>query len=131
MYFSDSTAEDFADYEIEMRTDPRICKIFGLQILPGKSTIQRGLAQTKMDLLRTINSILLQDWMKRKLNIILDASGIRIVGRSIWYSIRTKSQFPDENVIKFTLLFAVLFMSFLIGLSQKEKDMTLLFSKDC
>jgi hypothetical protein len=80
----------YADYEIEMRSDPRICKILNLQILPGKSTIQRSMAKTKMDLLRTINSILLQDWMKRRLNILLDASGIRIIGRSIWFSLRAK-----------------------------------------
>jgi hypothetical protein len=80
----------YADYEIEMRTDLRICKLLGLQILPGKSTIQRCLAQTKMDMLRTINSILLQDWMERKLNILLDASGIRIVGRSVWFSLKAK-----------------------------------------
>lgn len=80
----------YADYEIEMRTDQRICKILGLQILPGKSTIQRCLAQTKMEMLRIINFILLEDWMKRKLNILLDASGIRIVGRSVWFSLRAK-----------------------------------------
>jgi len=80
----------YADYEIEMREDIRICKIFGLEILPGKSTIQRCMAQTKMEMLRTINSILLQDWTRRRLNILLDASGIRIVGRSVWFSLRTK-----------------------------------------
>ena len=80
----------YADYEIEMRADQRICKILGLQILPRKSTIQRCLAQTKMEMLRTINFILLEDWMKRKLNILLDASGIRIVGRSVWFSLRAK-----------------------------------------
>ena len=80
----------YADYEIEMRTDMRLCGLLGMKILPGKSTIQRGLARTKMDLLRAINSVLLEDWMKRKLNILLDASGIRIVGRSIWFSLRAK-----------------------------------------
>ena len=90
----------YADYEIEMRQDPRICKFLGLQILPGKSTIQRCLAQTKMDLLRAINSILLQDWMKRKLNIILDASGIRIVGRSVWFSLRVKRKISRRECDK-------------------------------
>src|SRR3989338_4342710 len=33
----------YGDYEIEMRTDQRICSILGVQILPGKSTIQRGM----------------------------------------------------------------------------------------
>src|SRR3990172_280656 len=41
----------YADYEIEMRTDPRICKAFDMAILPGKSTIQRGMELLNMDLL--------------------------------------------------------------------------------
>jgi hypothetical protein len=90
----------YADNEIEMRRDSRICKLLGLRILPGKSTVQRGLAQTKMDLLRTINSILLEDWMKRKLNILLDASGIRIVGRSIWFSLRAKRSISQRECDK-------------------------------
>jgi hypothetical protein len=80
----------YADYEIEMRTDSRICNIFGLQILPGKSTLQRGMKNFNMNLLRKFNHILIQDWINRKLNILIDASGIRIIGRSIWYSLRIK-----------------------------------------
>lgn len=80
----------YADYEIEMRTDSRICKALGLQILPGKSTIQRGMTNLKMNLLREFNRALIQEWVNRKLNILIDASGIRIIGRSIWYSIRAK-----------------------------------------
>lgn len=80
----------YADYEIEMRTDERICRAFELQILPGKSTIQRGMANLKMNLLRELNRILIQEWIDRKLNILIDASGIRIMGRSVWYSLRAK-----------------------------------------
>lgn len=80
----------YADYEIEMRTDPRICSALGMKILPGKSTLQRGMNKMKMDLLREFNRILVQEWTFRKLNILIDASGIRIIGRSIWYSIRSK-----------------------------------------
>lgn len=80
----------YADYEIEMRTDSRICSLLGLQILPGKSTIQRGMQYFSMHFLREFNAVLIQEWIQRKLNIILDASGIRIIGRSIWFSIRVK-----------------------------------------
>jgi hypothetical protein len=41
-------------------------------------------------LLRKIHSLLIEDWILRKCNILLDASGIRIFGRSIWYCIRAK-----------------------------------------
>src|SRR3989344_300192 len=33
----------YADYEIEMRSDLRICNLFGLQILPGKRIIGRSI----------------------------------------------------------------------------------------
>lgn len=80
----------YADYEIEMRTDLRICNLFDLQILPGKSTIQRGLNLLSMKTLIEFNRLMLIDWMNQKLNIMLDASGIKLIGRSIWYSIRIK-----------------------------------------
>ena len=80
----------YADYEIEMRTDQRICNALNLQILPSKSTLQRGMKSFSMNLLREFNQILIQDWINRKLNILIDASGIRIKGRSIWYSLRIK-----------------------------------------
>lgn len=90
----------YADYEIEMRQDPRICKLLNLQILPGKSTIQRYMQNLTMDLLRKINYILIQKWINRKLNISIDASGIRIIGRSIWYSIRIKKDISRRECDK-------------------------------
>jgi len=80
----------YADYEIEMRNDKRIQEILNLVYLPGKSTLQRCLSTIKMDLLRQLNYFLIEKWTERKLNISIDASGIRIIGRSIWYSIRIK-----------------------------------------
>jgi hypothetical protein len=80
----------YADYEIEMRTDTRICSLLGLQILPGKSTIQRGLKLLSIKYLVDFNRLMLVDWMSLKLNLMLDASGIRLIGRSIWYSIKIK-----------------------------------------
>lgn len=80
----------YADYEREMRTDLRICRVLGLRILPGKSTIQRGMSLITIKQLTDFNRIMLADWMDRKLNLMLDSSGIKLIGRSIWYSIRIK-----------------------------------------
>lgn len=82
----------YADYEIEMRTDARICVPLGLKMLPGKSTIQRGMHLFTMELLLQINKNLIHDVIQRKLNILIDASGIRIIGKSIWYLIRIKKK---------------------------------------
>lgn len=90
----------YADYEIETRTDKRICDPLGFAILPGKSTIQRGMNNFTMDLLREFNRILIHEWINRKLNILIDASGIRIVGRSIWYSLRIKKMISRRECDK-------------------------------
>jgi len=81
--------KSYKDYEIEMRSDPRLCSIFGLKLLPSRSTIQRGIEMTSMGMLKFLNQNLVRDFIRNKVNVLLDASGIRIVGRSIWYSIRT------------------------------------------
>ena len=93
----------YADYEIEMRADIRICKILGSQILPGKSTIQRAMQMMNIKILIEFNKLMLGDWMKRKLNLMLDASGIGLIGRSIWYSIKIKKQILRRDCDKIHL----------------------------
>ena len=90
----------YADYEIEMRTDPRICKAFRMKILPGKSTVQRGMELINVNLLREINLLLLRDIVKNRLNIIIDASGIRIFARSIWFCLRIKKRISKRECDK-------------------------------
>jgi len=90
----------YADYEIEMRTDKRVCDPLGFIILPSKSTIQRGMNILTMDLLREFNRLLIQKWINRKLNVLIDASGIRIIGRSIWYYLRIKKKISRRECDK-------------------------------
>lgn len=90
----------YKDYEIEMRSDLRLCKIFGLRLLPSRSTIQRGMEMFTMDLLRKFNFLLVKDHIKKHVDVLLDASGIRIVGRSIWYSIRVKKRISRKECDK-------------------------------
>lgn len=90
----------YADYEIEMRTDPRICKAFGMKILPGKSTIQRGMELLTINLLQQINLLLLKDIVKKQLNILIDSSGIRIFARSIWFCLRIKKEISKRECDK-------------------------------
>lgn len=90
----------YVDYEIEMRTDRRICKAFGMRILPGKSTIQRGIEIITMDLLWQINLLMLKDVMKNKLDILIDSSGIRIFARSIWFCLRINREISKRECDK-------------------------------
>lgn len=87
----------YKDYEIEMRTDPRLCEIFGLNLLPSRSTIQRGMEMCTMDILRKVNYLLIKNHIKKHIDVLLDASGIRLVGRSIWYSIRVKKKISRKE----------------------------------
>lgn len=80
----------YKDYEIETRRDPRLSEIFGLNVLPSRSTVQRGMSMFSMGLLRQFNYMLLAKYLKPRVNALLDASGIRIVGRSIWYSLKVR-----------------------------------------
>jgi hypothetical protein len=90
----------YADYEIEMRTDPRICKAFEMDLLPGKSTLQRGMELLTFDLLQQINLLLLKDVMKKRLNVLIDSSGIRIFARSIWFCLRIKKEISKKDCDK-------------------------------
>ena len=80
----------YEDYERVMRTDKRICNPLGLKILPSKSTIQRAMKFLNFRLIRQFNHKLISCIIKRKLNIIIDSTGMRCIGRSIWYCIRIK-----------------------------------------
>lgn len=92
--------KSYTDYEIEMRTDPRICKAFSMKILPGKSTIQRGMELLNFNLLQQINLLLLKDIVSKKLNVIVDATGIRIFARSIWFCLRIKKEISKKECDK-------------------------------
>ena len=78
----------YEDYERIMRTDNRICSLLKMKILPSKSTIQRAMKLLKISLIMQFNKKLILCIINRKLNIIIDATGIRCIGRSIWYCIR-------------------------------------------
>lgn len=100
----------YADYEIEMRTDQRICRILSLHILPGKSTIQRGMKLLSMKLLYKINLLMLAEIIVGKIDMIIDSSGIRIIGRSIWYCIRIKKEISKRDCDKTHLAVSSQFM---------------------
>jgi len=83
----------YADYEIQMRSDQRILNVLGAKKLPCKSTINNyDLKVFTMSLLTDVNKRLIDAWIKKPVDLALDASGIRIIGRSIWYCIRTKQK---------------------------------------
>ncbi len=88
----------YADYEIEMRTDT------------GKSTIHRGMKLISMKLLYKINLLMLARVIKSKIDLMIDSSGIRIIGRSIWFCLRMKREISKRDCDKTHLAVSSQFM---------------------
>ena len=91
----------YADYETEMRTDKRLQEMLNVGQLPCKSTINSYTQQFfTMNLLSKFNKHLIDAWIKKPVDLLLDASGIRLVGRSIWFCIRTKQKIRKKDCDK-------------------------------
>src|SRR3989339_733092 len=93
----------YSDYEIEIRTNPLIADLLGLRNLPSKSTIHRGMQLLTMKLIRKINFVLIGEHLKRKLNIMLDSSGIRTDKKSSWFCLRIKKVIRKRDCNKLHL----------------------------
>lgn len=93
----------YADYEIEMRTNTLISNLLGLKNLPSKSTIHRGMQNLTMTLLYELNKLIIKNQLKRILNIIIDASGIRTDKRSTWFCLRIKKEISKTDCDKLHL----------------------------
>ena len=92
--------KSYDDYEIELRTRGDLQGWLGLEKMPGKSTLQREAKKINMNLLRQLNLMLIKQWMKEFTDLILDSSGIRIYGYSIWYSLRIQRKICKRSFDK-------------------------------
>jgi hypothetical protein len=90
----------YSDYEIEMRTDIRICRAFQFNLLPSKSTVHRGMENLTMNLLYELNKLIIKEQLKRILNIIIDASGIRNDNKSSWFCLRINKEVNKRDCDK-------------------------------
>ena len=90
----------YADYETEMRFDKRLCEMLRLSNLPCKSTINNYSFIFNLGFLTNFNMKLIHRWIKKPVDLLLDASGIRLVGRSIWFCIRTKKRIRRKDCDK-------------------------------
>jgi Transposase DDE domain len=90
----------YADYESEMRFDKRLMDILQIPKLPCKSTINNYTYLFSLSFLSKFNKMLIDAWVKKPVDLLLDASGIRLVGRSIWFCIRTKEKILKKDCDK-------------------------------
>src|SRR3989338_901939 len=90
----------YADYESEMRSDKRLMDALKLEKLPCKSTVCNYNELWTMSFLAAFNRRLIDAWVKKPIDLLIDASGIRLVGRSIWFCIRTKAKIRKKDCDK-------------------------------
>jgi len=90
----------YSDYETEMRFDKRMIEMLKLDKLPCKSCLNDYALQFKLSFLSNFNKKLIDAWIKKPVDLLLDASGIRLVGRSIWFCIRTKKKIRRKDCDK-------------------------------
>jgi hypothetical protein len=113
----------YADYETEMRFDKRLMEKLKLGVLPCKSTINNYALQFTLNFLLSFNKELIDNWVKKPVDLLLDASGIRLVGRSIWFSIRTKKKILKKDCDKIHIavsLCSLLITNFRISNSKRN-----------
>jgi hypothetical protein len=114
----------YADYESEMRTDKRLINMLKIEKLPCKSTLNNyDLNIFTLSFLTSFNTRLVSSWVKKPVDLLLDASGIRLVGRSIWFCIRTKKKIRKKDCDKIhiaTSLCSLLITNFRITNSKRN-----------
>lgn len=90
----------YADYESEMRTDRRLMDMLKLQKLPCKSTVHNYNLKFTLSFLSAFNRRLIDAWVKKPIDLLIDASGIRLVGRSIWFCLKIKAKIRKKDCDK-------------------------------
>jgi len=90
----------YSDYESEIRTNKTIMELFNLNKLPCKSTIHNYTRSFSLSNLYKFNEKLIEGYIKKPVDLLIDASGIRLVGRSIWFCIRTKQRIRKKDCDK-------------------------------
>ena len=113
----------YADYEAEMRFDKRLMEMLKLDKLPCKSTVNNYAFGFKLGFLSSFNKKLIEAWIKKPADLLLDASGIRLVGRSVWFCIRTRKKILKKDCDKIHIavsLCSLLIANFRISNSKRN-----------
>ena len=90
----------YADYESEVRTNKTIMELLKLPTMPCKSTVHNYAMQFTLSVLCQFNRRLIDEWVKKPVDLLVDASGIRLVGKSIWFCIRTNQKILKKDCDK-------------------------------
>lgn len=115
--------KSYADYETEMRNDKRLMDMLKTDRLPCKSTVNNYAFHFSLSLLSSFNRKLIDGWVKKPVDLLLDASGIRLVGRSIWFCLKTRQKILKKDCDKIHIalsLCSLLIVNFRITNSRRH-----------
>ncbi len=115
--------KSYADYETEMRSDKRLHEMLKIDKLPCKSTVNNYASQFTLTFLSEFNKKLIDNWIKKPVDLLLDASGIRLVGRSIWFCLKTRQKIQKKDCDKIHIavsLCSLLIVNFRISNSNRN-----------
>jgi len=82
----------------EMR-NPYLRKMLGARKLPSRSTLHLSMQVLSQKYIRKFNKALVRRYLKKRLTVIVDSTGIRLVTSSAWYDIRIgRKNIKRDNV---------------------------------
>ena len=82
----------------EMRS-PYLMKMLGVKRLPSRSTLHLSMQRLSQKYIRKFNKALVRRYLKKRLTVIVDSTGIRLVTSSAWYDIRIgRKNIKRDNV---------------------------------
>ena len=90
----------YNQYESEMETDPRLLSFFELDKLPSRSSIHRFTQLMDAAYLRHVMTELVKPYRQGAVDLILDATGISLMSRSIWYNLRIAKKVSKRDCYK-------------------------------
>jgi hypothetical protein len=95
---------NFDQYESEMEGDPRLLLFFnevtGIHKLPSRSGIHRFSQLMGAAYLRGIMAVLVKPYAKGRVDLLLDATGISLMSKSVWYCIRLGKKIEKRDCYK-------------------------------
>lgn len=115
----------YDQYESEMETDPRLLSFFSVDKLPSRSGIHRFAQLMNVAYLRYVMSELVKPYTNRAVDILLDATGISLMSRSIWYNLRLRKKVNKRDCYKLHAAISLawgLILNFRISIGKRHES---------
>jgi len=92
--------KSYDQYEAEMQTDTRILSFFGVERLPSRSNLHIFTQLLNSAYIRYCVAELVKPYAYGVIDMILDATGVSLMSRSIWYNLRTGTKIMKRDCYK-------------------------------